>query len=850
MSNPLGTYQLPDDKSPRPSLEQPREVKAQLPIEQEIAASLEQNIQFFWRSVLRGKYVILAASLTVGLVVFIWCRLQTPIYRAEVKVLIETPTGEAEEIVGFSQRRAVLETDMMTEKDVIQSRSVAEKVVENLKLREVAPFKGTSDPIGAVLSLIKVDASPRSRVLKVSILYEDPVLAARLANEVFNAYVQASEETSRTWIVRTVDQMRNEVIRLRKQLDTDQQKVKQYEAEYPQIASRQAIEEQLKQLNSELATVSAIRLNLRTELEELAAFQKQGADVRDHPKVAKDPSVEQTLGVIQSKEVELTQLLNTYGEKFPLVVEKRAELETLRKILSERKLEIVEDLKSKYVQLAARERELRKSMTARSEELRALLVEIGGYESLLGEVEVSKNLYSLVLERMNKAGIIGRAEQSKVKLLSHAEVPRSPYAPQTERNVSVTFVTSLGAMAYLIYLYFLMLKPIESQEEVSQVVRASVLTEVPLMKQNKSGETELLADQTEGFGKDALHFLRSALAATGQRMFVFTSANPSEGKTFVVHNLGIYLAREGRRVLVCGTDLRDLRLKGRLGVEVDRTASLESYLMGQCDAKALVIPTKVERLFYLGSERVMKNALDVVASPQFQRLIQQLASEFDYILLDSPPVKLFPDSVVIAQSVKNVIFVVRHAKTPSRDLSKGVNQILKQGAHITGVVINGKTLGWRNYYYYNYYYGKSGRTGLVPKMISQVKYFSSFLSELIEKRKHVHLSASLPIEGVYAVPSGEDRKFWALVTNLSEGGLLAEFWPKDQEPEFKDWRGLPEVQELDFKIKISDQEHISAKGIVTMAVSHRGQVRMGVKFTQISPQDSKRIQRFLNPKAA
>lgn len=835
MSNPLGAYKLPEDKGPKSFTVQPQETKTQLSIEQEMASSLEQNVQFFWRSVLRGKYVILVVSLAISLLVFVYCKTQTPMYQAELKLLIEAPTGEAEEIVGFSQRRWWDETDMMTEKDVILSRVVAEKVVQNLKLTDIAPFKSVRDPIGMVLQRLKVEASPKSRVFKVRSLFEDPVLAAEIVNEVFNSYVQASEEKARSWIVRTVDQMRNEVVRLKRQLNADQQKLKQYEAEHPQIATREALEEQIKHLRGELATISSARLNLRTELEELAAFRKQGADVRDHPKIAKDPSIEQTLVVIQQKEVELTQLLEIYKGKFPLVVEKKAELGTLRAILGQRKTQILEDMKSKYIQLAARENELRKAAGARSDEHSALLAQIGGYEALLGEVEVSKNLYSLVLERMDKASIIGRAEQSKVKMLSRAEVPHSPFSPQTDRNVSMAFAISLAGMAYLVYLFFLMLKPIESEEEVSQGLKVPVLTELPYLKMDKNGETGLLVDQTEGFGKDALHFLRTALATTNQRLFVFTSANQSDGKTFAVYNLGVFLAREGRRVLLMGTDFRDLHLMACLGIKVEQAKSLERYLAGECDAQNILHPTKESGLFYVGSEKVVKNTLGAIASPKFQSLMQQLASQFDYVLFDSPPIKLFPDGKVLAQIVKNVIFVVRHAKTPYGDLSKGVDQLRKDGTHMTGVIINGKTLGWRNYYYYNYYYGRSGHKNVFNRLVHGAKGYATRLVESLGEKQYQPFGVSLAVECVYKLPDGKEHRFSAQATHGNPGGIL-------MLSEYSDGKIDPhDFKELDLKITLREGTPVLARGTVTRVVIHRAEVRFNIKFLQISDEDRKRL---------
>ena len=585
-------------------------------------------------------------------------------------------------------------------------------------------FKSPSDLANMVLKMVKVEATTKSRVLTLSTRFSDPVLAAKIANEVLNAYIQVTEERARAFIVKTVDQMRNEITRLKKQVDDAHRKVKLYEVEHPQIASREVLESQIQHLNTELATVSSDRLTLRTELEELAAFQRQGADVRDHPKIAKDHSVEQILTTVQQKKVELTQLLNIYKERFPIVVEKRAELTTLEEIIGERKKQIVDEMKSKYILLAAREHELRKALDKGRAELSALLGEVAGYEALLGEVEVSKNIYSMLLERMDKASIIGRAEQSKVKVLSSAEIPQFPYSPQTARNVSLAFFIGLLVMSYMAYLFFLMLKPIDSAEEIVQGLKTSVLAQVPMvLSENEGEEVGLIVDQEGSFAKDALHVLRAALVSSGRNIFLFTSADPSEGKTFMVHNLGVFLAREGKRVLLVGTDFRDIRLKSRLKADVNHK-SLEAYVSGKCSEQDLICSTSEPNLFYMGPEKVLKNSLEVITSLQFEALVRNVSRQFDYVFFDAPPVGLFPDSEMLCQIVKDVICLVRHGRTPYRSAAKAIETLRKSGANLIGVILNYRTLRVQDYYYHRYYYGKRGRKGLLMNLVEETRQYA------------------------------------------------------------------------------------------------------------------------------
>ena len=842
MGEPLRHQNVPEGEEPKTPA--PVEISAAKPPElayQELASSIEDSARFFWRAVSRSKLLILAASVLVSVFVFLYYKAQTPLYRAEVKVLIEPEESEAAQIVGFVQRSSQHETDMMTEKDVIQSRIVAERVVETLELKTIPPFKQLQDPAGLILSNMSVDASLRSRAVSVGFLFADPSLAAKIADEIVNAYIEISEEKTRSWMMRTVEQMRAEAARLKQRLDEDQKKLKQYEVEHPKVAATDALEKHIQRLSTELTKVSSEKLDFKTQLEELAAFQQQGADVRDHPSIAKDPSITQTVHAIQQKQVELTQLLTIYKEQFPLVIEKRNELATLQEILGQRKTEIIEDLKSNYLLLAAREAEVQKEIDRKNAELSTLIGASGPYEVLLGEAQVSKTLYATLIERMDKAGILGRSQQSRVKVLSRARVPRKPHWPQIERNTSMTFVIALAAFSYLAYLFFLMVKPIESEEEISLGIKIPVLAQVPHVSSSKGEGGELIVDQGEGVGKDALHFLRAALVASGQRAFVFTSTNPSEGKTFVVHNLGVYLAREGKRILVVGSDFRDLQLRARLGVEVGEKC-IANYLAGHFEAKDIIHETKEPGLFYLGPTEVLKNAVEVIASIKFEQLIRGLMSQFDFVLLDSPPVGLFPDAMLLTNIVQNTVFVVRFGKTPYRKLAKSTHEIQKNGGRLTGAVLNDKTMGWQNYYYYNYYYERGGRRKFLPRFIREADQYVARVRDFVERRKHERFKTALPLEFVCKTSDGTEQHFWAIATDLSEGGMLAEYWNQSQATQ----GDLEQIKEIDLKMRLPNRDHILAKGKITRALIRGQQIHLGVQFIDISDEDRAKVKELLD----
>lgn len=800
-------------------------------------SSFKRTLERFLRAALRYKHWIVLSGFGVAFATFVYCKFQTPVYTATAKILIEPPArveaGDMVGMYGVGGYWSPEHNELQTQQDVFQSRVVAERTIENLELRKTAPFNTSKDPSALLVKMVDAEVSLKSRTMFISAQATDPQLAVKVANGLVDAYVDISEEKERTWIGRTVDQMRKEASTLQNELWEQQRKLKAYEKEHPGVASKASLENQLNNLNAELVTTAGEKLKLRTELSELASFQKQDASLGEHPRIAKDPYIEQVTELLQQRQVELAQLLNIYKDKFPLVLEKKAETGELENILREREGKIVGDLKSRYLLLSSREHALKAAIQSKNEELNNLLEEFGGYQVLLGEFELSKGLYAVIVDRIDKAAIIGRVRQVRVKVLSPATVPDKPSSPKTGRAVLTNFFGAAALSSYLVFLFTMILKPIDSEEEIVETVKIPALAHISELSYRKDGdESHLILDNADSSAKDALHVLQTVLSAGGRRRILFTSTSPSEGKTFLVFNLGTFLAREGKRILLVGADFRNPSLT-KLVRTGKPAASIEDYIAGKCTEKEIIHPTQEPGLFFLGSEKPLPSALAVITSPRFQELLDALAKQFDYVFLDSPPVHLFPDSEMLAEKSEAVIFVVRSGKTSAWELLKAVGKVEKKGVHVAGAVLNFKSLRWSNYYYYNYYYG-NGKRGRWNGMLQEVGEYVSRAWDFLEKRLHLRYKAAFPLECTALMPKGGRISFPAITTELSEGGLRAEY----QEDENTAGIDLSGLKLLDIKIKLPDEETVPLKGAVVWKERVGGVVHLGLAFCGLTLHDA------------
>ncbi len=192
------------------------------------------------------------------------------------------------------------------------------------------------------------------------------------------------------------------------------------------------------------------------------------------------------------------------------------------------------------------------------------------------------------------------------------------------------------------------------------------------------------------------------------KSIIITSPGPQEGKTTTLCNLGITMAQNQKRVLLVDADMRKPRLheifkqKNEIG--------LSNFLSGQADFADLARKSEIENLFIITGGPHPPNPSELLASQKMKEFITLAKSKYDYILLDTPPIAVVTDAVILSQAVDGVIIVLRSRMTNKRALPR-INQMLKDArAKIIGILLNRISLSRSGYYYYYHYYGKTKRS--------------------------------------------------------------------------------------------------------------------------------------------
>ncbi len=238
-----------------------------------------------------------------------------------------------------------------------------------------------------------------------------------------------------------------------------------------------------------------------------------------------------------------------------------------------------------------------------------------------------------------------------------------------------------------------------------------------------SSRAEYLLDENTPFDvTEAFRNLKAAISVSvpkkeGGVAIMTTSAYPEDGKTTVTANLALMFALSNAKVILVDADIR----KGRVAKYFKRKSApgLSDYLSGQNSLEEVVHHSHVnENLSYITCGTHSPKPYELLESEEMKNLLDELRKEYDYIIIDTPPVLLLSDALALAPITDGTALVCRHQVSYISDISRALNTLKFAKANVLGVIVNdykapktgkyGYGYGsYKKYYYYSYSYGST-----------------------------------------------------------------------------------------------------------------------------------------------
>jgi len=454
------------------------------------------------------------------------------------------------------------------------------------------------------------------------------------------------------------------------------------------------------------------------------------------------PALRMALEDLEKQRKDFAETGSGYLKYHPKMRENERSIKQLKGALEAEVISAVRDLKDKLKQLIIDKNEFAREMgkvQQDSEKLSGIEETLKNYERQLAVVQRSTDAIHGRLNEVNIEQALPSDKEEPLRMDSFAQEPGGPYSPDKQK-IKEQGIMIFAVLFILIPMCFEFIdNRVKSPWDVEVFIGNDLIGGIPKISEVEERERPLIVGNdlddglTESF-RSMYSRIQMNSHADYPKLILVTSAIPSEGKSLISANLAYSCANHGRKTILVDFDLRRPGLHKFCKLENSKGLLTLVNDVGQKgseveDTISDVLTEIHPNLFVLPSGGKTRAATEMLEHDDFTVVIELLKRNAEVIIIDSPPIGLFPDSLAIARKVDEVLFVTRYGKVSRKVVKSLIESIHETGANLLGVVLNDlpqkKTpgyyysgyygYGYFRYKYYNKYYGKSDSEETTPK---------------------------------------------------------------------------------------------------------------------------------------
>jgi capsular exopolysaccharide synthesis family protein len=702
----------------------PRDLAVQTPGAGEPPQELGRGPSGYWQTVGRHKGSVLLSAFLGVLGACLYTFPQTPLYRA--RAILEWQ-GLNENFLNMRDVNPMTdagnaynpEYDIQTQVRILVSRSLTDRVAAKLDLdhRPLVVNRGRlaswsrslgithADPtaereaaLETAAKNLSVRAQPSTRLIMISCDSTDSRLAADFVNTLVQEYTEQNLESRWKATQKTGDWLGRQMEDVKIKLEKSDESLQDYARASGLLFTSEkdnVAEERLRQLQEELSKAQADRVTKQSRFETASSAAPDSlAEVLD----------DGTLRDYQSKLTELrrqlAELSPSFTPQYPRVKRVEAQVAALEGSLEKERSNIVRRIRNDFEEARRREQLLEADYAGQARLVSEQAEKVTHYQTLKREVDINRQLYESMLQRVKEAGVASALRASNVRVVDPARPPKAPYRPDIAMNSLAGMLMGLLAGAAVVVIRDRGDRSLREPGDAQLYLNVPELGVIPNLQTGRlsrfrpgAAVKDLALATWEPHPSDGAEYFRAVLASVlfaGQpRVIALSSPNPGEGKTTVAANLAIALAETHQRVLLIDGDLRAPGLHEVFGL--DNSIGLATILRGDtsaCAPDSLLKATRIPGLHVLPSGCSPESAPALLHSPHFAEFLEAARPQFDTILIDTPPVLPMPDARVFGRLAGAVILVVRANKTSRDTAALACRRFIEDGTPVLGTILN------------------------------------------------------------------------------------------------------------------------------------------------------------------
>lgn len=719
------------------------------------------DLRYYWNVLMRNKgWILVLVAIMSGLAAFAATRIE-PVYRSIATVLIENSENRVVSIPGVYGMDTRAKEYYLTQFEILKSRELVERLVDRLDLvnhpefdprqqhkfdwrnalpswlevlKAAFPAKVVPTDAETLRSLVVTEVSEamileavtNTQLVRIGFDSRDPVLAAKIANEMADVYIESNMESRLQMTQKAASWITSRLGSLSAKLKESEARLQAYRDKETLVdfsGVNSLNEKELNALTLRYVAANNARAQAQNVLDQVrAAGASPSVDsLLELPSILGHELV-RTLKAAQAEaDVRVAELSKRYGPRHPKLIAARAEAEQARQELTRQVERVARGIESDYQAARDNEQALEAQLGRVKQDAQSINRKEFRLSELTREVETNRQLYDLFLTRAKETDETEGMQTAHARIVDPAEPALEPESPKPRIIVLLAIVASLALGVLLAFIRDALDTTVKTPDEVEHKLRTRMLGLLPRIKarSRKLPVDKFLDDNFSNFA-EAVRSLRTGIMLSNPerpcKTILVTSSLPGEGKSTVALNLAEALGQM-ERVLIIEADLRKPVLAKVLGLPAD-SVGLTNIISGSADLQACVQHLPQRGVDVILAGHMAGNPQELLSSGRIAKMLDVLKQHYDRIVIDTPPTQPVSDAMLLSGFADGILYVVRASDTPSTLAIRGIKQLVTVRAPLLGVVLNQVDLR-KNDLYGNYYADDyqptSDRKAVIPR---------------------------------------------------------------------------------------------------------------------------------------
>lgn len=566
---------------------------------------------------------------------------------------------------------------------------------------------------------VRVSNEDDSNILNLSMVDAVPEKSALILNELVTTYNRNAVNDNRRIADRTSEFIDARIAEISSNLTT-------VDDDAESLRKSRGISDIAQETNINLQRGAATRQelsNTRNQLQIASSMrdmvdQQEGFELLPSNIGLSDPTISNTTSHYNQLVQERKRMLESADEKNPVIVNLDVQLQGLKRTMQSSLNSTVNNLGLTVNTLSGQQSIINSSIYSATGKERALT-------DITRKQQTTESLYLYLLQKREEAQIAAVSQSPKCKVIDAAhKTSRFPVAPKRNKIVLAAILVGLMIPFVIIYLKDLLDNKIKNIKTLESVVKnVPILGELPKItkKQSKiiqTNDRSVLAEALRILRTNLDYLIKTNKTSENKNNIIYVSSSVSgEGKTFVSSNLAMVFSNTNKKVLLIGADIRNPKIHNFFtGQNIDKinkkakedNLGLTEYFMDDTvTSKEIINEMLVEEntIDVIYSGRIPPNPTELLMSPRMKTLLDQVSQKYDYVIVDTAPMMMVTDTLLIAPYANHLIYVTRAGVTENKAVEFPIK--LKEEGKINGLafIVNDvpdSDLGYGGMYGYGY----------------------------------------------------------------------------------------------------------------------------------------------------